>query len=144
MTFPRVAAGPTCPISRSRAVPGVAAVLGDGPIYPWGTGIIRLSEFVADAEGQYRIKVVWLLDGERYRGAAMVRGQRLDDRTPLLFSRTSDDRPADELRLFGESQQSGGSGWQEYGSYTVLSRPGCYGYQVNGFGVQETLIFEVR
>jgi hypothetical protein len=144
MTLPRVAAGGTCPTSRSKPVPGIAAVLGDGPIYPWGTGIIPLNQFVADAKGQYWIKVVWLIDDERYQGAAMVRGQRLDDGTPLLFSQTTDGRPADELRLFGASHQSGGSGWKEYGSYIVLSDPGCYGYQVDGVGTQETLIFEVH
>jgi hypothetical protein len=145
MRLPRVATGASCSPSPTRGIPGISSVLGGGPVYPWGTGVIPLDQMTPEATGHDSVKVVWVIDPARYSGPALVRGERLDDGTPLLFKLSVDGPSLAELRIAGPSQQSGTSGWPEFGSYTVLpAGAGCYGYQVDGFDVAETVIFDVR
>ena len=145
MRLPHLAASDSCQVSPSRPLPGITSILGDGPVAPSGTASIPLDQLgKPDASGQFLLKVVWVIDPARYAGPALVRGQRLNDGTSLLFKASIDAAVLDELQIAGPPHIFGGSPWPAYGSYTVLSAPGCYGYQVDGFGVQETIVFEVQ
>lgn len=143
LQLPVYAAGDACEVAPASAVGGVTSALGEGPVRPWGTGLIRLSEFEPDPSGDYRVKVLWLIDPAQHSGPVLVRGERLDDGTPLLFATASESDPEGELRLAGNPDHSGGSGWWEFGSYTIISRAGCYAYQINGLGIQDTVVFQV-
>lgn len=143
LELPAFAVGDTCKVAPASAVGGVASALGEGPVRPWGNGVIQLAEFEPDPSGDHWVKVVWLIDPAQYSGPVLVRGERLDDRMPILFATAPASDPEGELHLSGDPDQSGGSGWREYGSYTIISGAGCYAYQVNGIGIQDTVVFQV-
>ena len=122
--------GARCPVSRlSRAAPGVGATLGTGPAYA------VLAGARAGPRGQ---KTLWAV-APRYRGALLIRGRRLDGRGVLRFW------PGRTLRMWWRGL------WQEqrplwrYGaSTTLIPRPGCYAFQVDGTTFSSRIVFEAR
>jgi hypothetical protein len=68
---------------------------------------------------------------------ALIRGGQIDGQNELRFEDGVD--PAGELRFEGADL---GQGWRHQPSYTRVSGPGCYAYQVDGLGLSEVIVFE--
>jgi hypothetical protein len=135
--------GNSCPVTSASTteVQGFT-VLGTGPIYPWGSGRVPVGELIL-VDSVYRLKVLWMIDFERYDGAALVRGQAIDgSSTPLVFY-GRDQNATRELRLGLEGWVSGGSGLREFNSGTGFPGAGCFAYQVDGIDIQEWIVVEV-
>jgi hypothetical protein len=138
-------AGEQCPVTPAStvSVPNVASVLGDGPVFPWGTGRASLGDLFFDGD-VYRLKVLWIIDQDRYADPALIRGARIDgpSPTPLLFF-YGNEGPYAELRLGREGWVYGGTGMHEFNSGTGFPGMGCFAYQVDGLGIQFTVVVEI-
>ena len=123
-------------------MPGVADVLGDGPVFPWGTGHIPLAELF-QVEGRYRLKVLWIVDYHSYDGPVLIRGGRIgNEPKPLRFYGRDQDATS-ELRLGLEGWVAGGTGLREFDSGTSFPGPGCFAYQIEGIGLTNFVVVEV-
>ena len=124
--LPRLRRGAHCPTSRvASAAPGVGATLGQGPAYP------VLVDVRAGAN-----KTLWAVS-PRYRGALLIRGGRLDGRGALRFW------PARARRLWWRGLWPEESRRWRYGAgATIVPRPGCYAFQVDGTTFSRRIVFE--
>ena len=126
--LPRLRQSARCPTSRvSRAAPGVGATLGRGPAYP------VLVDVHAGAN-----KTLWAVS-RTYRGALLIRGRRLDGRGVLRFW------PGGTLRmwwrgLWPEERRE----WRYGVATTLVPRPGCYAFQVDGTSFSKRIFFVAR
>jgi hypothetical protein len=145
---PSVAAGAPCPrspkVSHSPVVqPADAEGLGAAPIYPIsfyiGDGTITMLEKTANSDGLYDAKVVWA-SSDDYEGPAVVRVARLDaqGRGKVTLSYNSAASRGDAVIFDVPAHPT------DWPSFTAVSGPGCYAYQVDGVGFSESIYFEVR
>jgi len=145
LQLPTLQAGDPCPVTpaSTTSVPNVSSVLGDGPIFPWGTGRAAPGDLFFDGD-IYRLKVLWIIDPDRYAGPALVRGARIDGPsvTPLLFF-YADEGPYAELRLGRQGWVYGGTGMHEFNSETGFPGIGCFAYQIDGIGFHKTIVVEI-
>lgn len=143
LTLPSIGPGSECPVTSSSTteVEGFT-VLGSGPIYPWGSGQVKLADLFL-IQGVYRLKVLWMIDFERYDGPALIRGQRIDGPSDRLVFYGRDQNATQELRLGLEGWVSGGSGLREFNSGTGFPGAGCFAYQVDATELQEWIVVEV-
>ena len=128
LRLPRLRHGAPCPTSRvSRAARGVGATLGRGPAYP------VLVDVHAGAN-----KTLWAVR-PTYRGPLLIRGRRLDGRGVLRFwpSRT----PRLWWRGLWHEERSQ---WRYGATATLVPRPGCYAFQVDGATFSRRIVFEAR
>lgn len=143
---PAVASDERCPVSRpDRSVAfvarfGIQPGLGRGPAYPIGmrTGVLSLApaaNFGSRAWGGQ--KVLWFVH-PRYRGPVLVRGRRLDRPGLVRFERG--DVPPAELRIPAVAGAGGERGVYRP-SFTRLSAPGCYAYQIDGTTFSRVVVF---
>jgi len=145
LQLPTIQAGDPCPVTAASttSVPNVSSVLGEGPIFPWGTGRASLGEDLFFDGDVYRLKVLWIIDPDRYNGPALIRGGRIDGPSaPLVFFYT-DHGPFAELRLGRQGWVYGGTGMHEFNSETGFSGNGCFAYQVDGIGFSESVVVEI-
>ncbi len=124
-------------------MPNISSVLGDGPVFPWGTGLAPLEDLFFDGD-VYRLKVLWIIDQDRYGGPALIRGVQIDDASsePLVFF-YPDTGPYPELRLGLQGWVYGGTGMHEFNSGTGFPGAGCFAYQIDGIGLRETVVVEI-
>lgn len=143
LELPVLAPGNPCPVT-SASTTEVArfTVLGSGPIYPWGSGRVSLADLFL-VERVYRLKVLWMIDFERYDGPALIRGRQIGGPSEALVFYGRDQDGSAELRLGLEGWVSGGSGLREFNSGTGFPGAGCFAYQVDGIELQETIVVEV-
>lgn len=123
-------------------MPGVGSVLGDGPIFPWGTNHIPLADLF-DLGDYHQQKVLWIVDYHVYDGPVLVRGQRIGGEPEPMAFYGLDQQATSELRLGLESWVSGGTGLREFNSGTGFPGTGCFAYQVDGIGLTEIVVVEV-
>jgi hypothetical protein len=75
-----------------------------------------------------------------YRGPVLIRGRQLDGPNLVRFGDGTE--PVSELRLMRATAQTtppwSGRVWD---TYTRLSTPGCYGYQVDGTSFSRVIVF---
>jgi hypothetical protein len=143
LNLPLPAADAACPVTPARAdMPGVGSVLGDGPVFPWGTGHVPLADLFHIGD-RYRLKVLWIVDYHVYDGPVLIRGGRMgDDQEALVFYGLDQDATA-ELRLGLEGWVSGGTGLREFNSGTGFPGPGCFAYQIDGIDLTDFVVVEV-
>ena len=135
--LPTLALGAKCPVATvDESVDfgsyGVARGIGPGPAYP-DSATLHLAPPVnfqsATWAGQ---KVLWRVVPS-YTGPVLIRGGRLDGQGRIRFELGN--VPPAELFI------PAGSGARDRPSYTRLSAPGCYAYQIDGFGFSRTVVF---
>lgn len=122
-------------------VPGVAAGLGPGPVWPVGFGVDGSQAIASSYSGGfYRIKVLWVAD-KQYPGPILVRGEQLDSPGVIQFSLSggSDDEPKSELRF----PASTGSSVRTWPSLVLVRGPGCYAFQIDGHDFSIVTIFAI-
>lgn len=149
LTLPSVAAGGPCPISPSQDVEVPTAgfgglALGRGPVRPVIAGPAATTSSSAlvlkqptAGERWYQFKTLWYSD-PTYPNAVLIRGRRLDQPGPIAFG----EQPSlSELVIPTGPTLNGSSGYREAPGATYLLGPGCYGWQVDGSGLSETIVF---
>jgi hypothetical protein len=124
---------------------GTGFAPGNGPVYPVlgsyqpNTQDGSLSVGVPD-------KVLWIAN-PRYSGPILLRGERLGGTESVHFG-TSQTAVTSLQLTSGTAASAQGTpvgtssaGWRNWPSYTFLTEPGCYAYQVDGIGLSETIVF---
>jgi hypothetical protein len=111
----------------SRAARAVGAALGRGPAYPVLVGVHAGAN-----------KTLWAVS-PTYRGALLIRGGSLDGRAALRFW------PGRVRRmwwrgLWREERRR----WRYGAAATIVPRPGCYGFQVDGSSFSKRIFFVAR
>ena len=130
--------GTACPTSPERVLTYYPNVYGDGPIYALGP---------ADgATWRYgdrgAIKVVWVA-APHYDGPALIRGRQMDGPSRLTFDEVG--TPEMVFPAGGTARGPGAAaGWKDRPSFTRVSSPGCYAYQVDGLDFTSILVFEAE
>jgi hypothetical protein len=150
--LPALTRGTPCPVSHvDQTVDfhsfGIAAGLGNGPVYPIGleSGTLTLAPAVNFGSklwaGQ---KVLWFVLPS-YTGPVLIRGGRLDPPGgDLRFERGS--IPSKQLLIDRTTVVPAGSASPPAGtryrpSYTRVKGPGCYAYQIDGATFSEMVVF---
>lgn len=150
MHTPELQASESCPVSHPRTVsPDFAPGLGDGPVYPVGFAKGSVLEFVYPPHKKSLFagskwggqKVLWVSD-PKYNGPILIRGRQLDGRHEVRFAHGGDLQPRAELVFEGGQTVDMTGGWSNFPSYTRLRAPGCYGYQVDGGGFSDVIVFK--
>ena len=149
--LPVLARGAKCPVATSDpAIPfaslyRVGKGLGTGPVFPiMGSGsTLRFgppTNFQSSRWGGQ--KVLWFVL-QSYTGPVLIRGGRLDRPGRIGFERGN--VPSLELRLDSSTVIPGGGPVPDNAryrpSYTRLTSPGCYAYQVDGTSFSKTIVF---
>lgn len=147
--LPRLGAGASCPVSPvDTRIPfasryGVGQGLGAGPVYPIGTGVLQFAppaNFGSQSWGGQ--KVLWFVLPS-YGGPVLIRGGRLDGIGLVRFE--NGDIPSAQLRITYSTAVPAGItppvGTRYVPSYTRLSAPGCYAYQIDGTRFSHIVVF---
>ena len=139
LQLPTLAAAGACPRSAGATVNSkVVPALGPGPIYPVGLGTDGVLQFGGFPRGGwYYAKVLWVASPGYTDRHVLIRGRQIDGANELRFEDGAD--PQGELHFEGADL---GQGWRHQPSYTRVSGPGCYAYQVDGLGLREVIVFE--
>jgi hypothetical protein len=146
LNLPRLEPGTRCPTKPTHVVDanyGPAA--GVGPVYAAALGTHSTLLFAPPERFESKKwggnKVLWLV-APSYRGPALIRGRRLDGPGLVRFDRGN--VPPTSIRLAADPLPAGfEEAWRDRPSYTRVEGPGCYGYQVDGEGFSEVIIFRV-
>ena len=149
--LPSVASGQACPTSSRQPARrldpqfGTGAAFGQGPIYPLmaeassTSGRLPLGDVAGGDGGWAASKVLWIAS-PAYRGdQILVRGRQLNGPHELRFGLGAN--PSSDLVLTVNT--SAAEVWSNWPSETRWQAPACYGYQVDGAGISETIVFEV-
>jgi hypothetical protein len=146
----RIPRGARCPVSASdptipfSSVYRVGKGLGAGPAFPvFGGSSLRLASPVAFGSARWAgQKVLWFVLPS-YTGPVLIRGGRLDAPGRVGFERGS--IPSLELRIEETTAIPGGgdvpAGARYLPSYTRVTAPGCYAYQIDGTTFSRTVVF---
>ena len=165
LTLPVIRAGDRCPVTRGsrESVPREPYIFctgclwfGRGPVYfawAWsfqvgGRVIDPLSTDAEDAtfslqgvpyeSSAYQAKTPWVSKPD-YEGPILIRGRRLDGKGTLRFY-VAGPKPEEVLKLNAPSRTDS-THWSFWPSYIILSRPGCYGVQVDTLRGTDIVIF---
>jgi hypothetical protein len=121
---------------------GTGFAAGNGPVYPVLGGYQPNTQ-----DGSFGVgvpeKVLWIAS-PRYSGPILLRGERLGGTESVHFG--ASETAVTSLQLTSETAASAqgratSAGWRNWPSYTFLTEPGCYAYQVDGIGLSETIVF---
>lgn len=127
------------PTARFRHIHGDRPILGRGPVFPLGPWAYpHATQTILDpskqADERSGMKVLWAAG--KYRGRLLIRGRQLDGPHRLWFQLGVPGPIVKELRRPATHAPL------DMPSETVLSRPGCYAWQVDGKGFSEVITFE--
>ncbi|MGI8858299.1 MAG: hypothetical protein ACR2JW_21360 [Thermomicrobiales bacterium] len=148
--LPTLNTGEACPRTPSTPIPiNVAPVLGNGPIYP-SVGFVNApivyDPHRVEANGTIPWKTLWL-SAPIYHAPSIIRGQQIDGPNTMEFFNEEEGSRSQELRFPTNTQVSSGDipyDWRQQPSLTYFPGPGCYAYQVDGIGLSEVIVVEVR
>jgi hypothetical protein len=139
LTLPRLIDGRRCqPSPASESAPAVATALGRGPAYAvlGSSGGADLSDEIVRGGWHYH-KTLWAF-APGYRGPFLIRGLRLDAPGGVRFHVGGP--PLVELRV---PPAATGRRWRYLPSDTLFRTGGCYGFEIDGRGVREKIVFRV-
>ncbi|MGH2464369.1 MAG: hypothetical protein ACRDGI_02825 [Candidatus Limnocylindrales bacterium] len=141
LDLPSIAPGAACPVDSSRTLDGVRSIIGTGPIYPMTTMVDGTVFYdPASYPNPPGALVTWIAR-EGFLGPVLVRGKRLDASGALAFGAAQ--LPEQFIPTTDIPTSIGTPGWVALEQdLTVISAPGCYGYQFDGPDFSRTLIFE--
>jgi hypothetical protein len=135
----------TCPLTVPvrRVAPSYGNALGLGPVYPIVGGPDATVSFVyppppttAYPKGFGGQKVLWAI-GPAYTGPVLIRGRQLDGTNPLWFQVGGGGSALPEMQL----PPSTAPGWRDWPSATLLTKAGCYAWQVDGMSFSTVIVF---
>ena len=111
---------------------------------PIGLGeraVLRYRRFPGSTWGGQ--KVLWVA-APKYDGPVLIRGGRVDAAGGLGFNADGGGPPLAELQLPPGSAPTNTNrgGYREWPSYTRVTSPGCYAYQVDGTDFSYVVVFE--
>ena len=150
LRLPQLQSGGACPTSSARSVTAQFGIAqGNGPVYAT-IGGIRSSQHAVlqytDAahfgrgepvnQGWGGVKVLWFVDPQ-YQGLILVRGQQLDGGQTLRFN-----DPLQPDLVLDATHSGSEAHWANFPSYTRVQAPGCYAYQVDGYGFSYVIVFQ--
>ena len=139
-----MAPGARCPHSRARVLsPAFGPALGPGPVNPVGVGVDGVVS--TDGQGGAWIHNVTWIAAPAYAGSARIRGHQLNGDGTISFG-TDVVANASELALTPANalRASRAPGWRQWRSVLAVTKPGCYGLQIDGAGFSTVVIFDVR
>jgi hypothetical protein len=138
--------GSACPLTVPvhRISQSYGNAVGSGPVYPIVTGATAEVTFVyppppnsAYPKGFGGSKVLWVIAAD-YSGPVLIRGRQLDGARPLWFQ-LGGDRPAlPEMQL----PPATAPGWRDWPSATLLTKAGCYAWQIDGTSFSTVIVFQ--
>ncbi len=151
LRLPSVGPGERCPTSTGvsasmlgRGLPHMPAV-GNGPAYVLAVGgapagVLRVMGGYRDAQGWVGQKSPWLV-APSYRGPVLIRGARVDAAGEMRFALGF----GQHLRSLRLAARAGvqPNGWRAIPSVTLVRRPGCYAYQVDGTSFSQIIVIRV-
>jgi hypothetical protein len=139
ITLRRLVGGQGCRPSRAvNGIPRVATALGRGPAYAVlgsAKGADLTGEIVR--AGWHYHKTLWAF-APRYKGPLLIRGRRLDAVGGVRFALGG--RPILEIRV---PPTASGRRWRYLPSDALFAAEGCYGFQIDGRGFSEKIVFRV-
>jgi hypothetical protein len=122
--------------------PRYGLAIGPGPVYPVTGASTATLDFVpprpdsAYPAGFGGMKVLWVID-PAYEGPVLIRGRRLDGPGTLWFQLGGDQSALPEMQL----QPATSPAWRDWPSATLLTKAGCYAWQVDGTSFSITIVF---
>jgi hypothetical protein len=135
-----------CATSPVRSVRGTfGPVLGTGPLLlggPSARGVLRVEPGPTETRRSY----VFMFGAPSYSGPLLVRGGRWGRPGEILFEQQGAEG-ASGARTYGSRRElhlPPGDGLRAWGATLTFPSTGCYALQVDGPGVQEEIVFEVR
>jgi hypothetical protein len=120
-------------------------VAGTGPVYAFAVdgvpaGHLPVVESYRDAKGWVGQKSPWLIAPD-YHGPVLVRGARIDGTGEMRFA-FGTGQHLRTLRVAAHSGQQR-NGWRVIPSLTLVRKPGCYAYQVDGTTFSQVIVIRV-
>jgi hypothetical protein len=97
------------------------------------------------AQGGAWIQNVTWIAAPSYTGPALVRGRQLNGDGTISFG-AGVVANATQLDLAAGTwtTSSRAPGWRQWESITAVTKPGCYGLQIDGVGFSTVVVFEAR
>ena len=156
LRLPTVESGSGCPVSSSRQLQGEHQLaIGGGPIYlfrqyaptetPQGV-FTAYPDLQVGASGLYLIGAdLWGNDSD-YLGPAIIRGSSIDGNSSVVrFDAGYQQDGLQEVRFPLDPRDLGAphADLRTYHVSAQVSRPGCYGFQIDGLGFTEIIVIEV-
>ena len=149
LVLPSVAAGQACPVKPAQmhspvAQPADARGPGRGPLYPitfylGEDATLHLRGETPGPDGLYAVKVVWASTTGGYQGSVVVRVGRIDGagrgQVRLLYDPDAS-RGTAVIFVVGDIPN-------DWPSFTHVTGPGCYAYQLDGRTFTEVIVFRV-
>ncbi|MGH2513104.1 MAG: hypothetical protein ACRDGQ_10495, partial [Candidatus Limnocylindrales bacterium] len=143
LDLPAVAPGASCPVDASRTLDGITSITGTGPIYPMTTMVDNTVFFDPASYPNPPGAVVSWIAREGFVGPVLVRGKRLDYSGTLSFG--AGELPELFIPTTNLPTPIGTPGWVALEKdLTVITAPGCYGYQFDGPDFSRTVVFEAK
>jgi hypothetical protein len=138
LRLPRIQPGQSCPSSKLSQTPfGVG--FGSGPVYATNIESVR-------SDPAHPWKVAWIADPS-YRGPIRIRGGQIDGSGELLLGggqhvgspvkKVEGTELYRQMFLETDLTSTTPSRWRVWPSFTYIATPGCYAWQVDGFGFTE-------
>jgi len=81
-------------------------------------------------------KVLWVI-APRYSGPVLIRGRQVDGSKPLWFQLGGNQPALPEMQLPPGTIP----GWRAWPSATLLTKAGCYAWQVDGTSFSTVIVF---
>ena len=135
----------SCPLSVALSEDQWSALAGPGPAYAVMDPTIGLGLEPSTSEGGwFYSKVLWVVKDD-YEGPVLIRGGQLDGDGEVRFG--TGPSPDQDMWLppADESVTSGTQGpWRDFPSFTRLSKPGCYAWQVDGISFSYLIVFSAH
>lgn len=144
LSGPSVAPGAECPVTRTTTRPTALTgdLLGDGPARPFMTSMFRYSgeepgTLFANS-GWGGEKVLWFTAPD-LAGPVVIRGRRLDGRSPVAFDGTEGQPLANEIVVPPDPKAKE---WRDRPGYVRLKAPGCYAFQIDTLSGSDFVVFQ--
>jgi hypothetical protein len=137
----------TCEPARGRLISAeFGPAFGEGPAYPVLGGNDVASMNVSPdirKDGVWWLKTLWVA-APTFHGRVLVRGAP-NAVAPLRFrARSSDWLPELQIEWKDSGGPAGSASWKQQGSFTLVTEPGCYQWQVDTAAGTTIIRFEVR
>jgi hypothetical protein len=123
-------------------VPAVAFAYGEGPVFVGlgtGDGVVRDKVNTRSHNGWHYYKSLWAI-APSYAGGVVITGKQIGGDTELRFNPGAG-FPGDKRPRLRFPQDDSGK-WRYGPSDTLIRAPGCYAFQVDGNGFEQTIVFE--
>jgi hypothetical protein len=147
--LPQLGPGRRCPVSPSHPAPWASqAFNGRGPVYLVGVagtqgGTLAIDFSAPDKSGWYGQKTPWAIK-RSYNGPILIRGGRIDQPGKARFAYGSGQHLRELYWKSGANQAlPPDPNFRFLASETLVRRPGCYAYQIDGTSFSQNIVVRV-